>query len=392
MIGQLLIQPEANSVGVRIRKTLGRLAYTILLLLFYCIAASQAIESFSYKWTTVASNDSFGLKSVLDGSNPKPFAYRLLIPSVINGVVDHCPKQWLHPILERSKMALDSVIGYNHENNHKFVELDDKVASSYGLIVILDFVVFVTTLFLLRNLTKLLIVNDSHHDNFFVDFSPILFSLMIVISYRTHNGFVYDHFELFALVAYIYFSWKHNHISSTITLALAILNKETAFFFPVFGLAISYIRNQGLSLPKNWIIIIEFVVVIAGFISIRYMLRDHPGGPFEWHLPDNADFWMSTMPYLALTTPHFQLIPLPKPSNIIVLLPILFSIFGFWNKKPAVIRITLLISACINLPLFFAFCYRDEFRNLSLMFPFMYLAATHTIYMHYTKEHGGCLA
>ena len=38
--------------------------------------------------------------------------------------------------------------------------------------------------------------------------------------------------------------------------------------------------------------------------------------------------------------------------------------------------------SALNIPLFILFCYQDEYRNLSLMFPFLYLAAVHTS-LHY---------
>lgn len=359
-------------------------SYAILIALFYSIAASQAIQSFSYKWTTIAVHKQYSLDKVFEGTAPKPYAYRILIPSVINGVIDYAPDHWLLPILKRSKNTLSATIGIESE------KINDKIATSYGLTLLLDFFLLVFTLFTLRELTKKILSIGGALNKLIADVAPILFALMLSISYRVYNGFVYDHFELFALSAYVLFSWEKRWGPSIFILALAILNKETAIFFPLFGLAISYARNQDYQ-PKNdgWKFLAEFVVVIVGFVFVRYLLRNHPGGSVEWHAIGNLDFWLSTTPLSAMTTPHLQVIPLPKPTNIIIFLPIFYSIFGFWIKKPSVVKITLLLSACINLPLFFIFSYRDEFRNLSLMFPFLYLATTHTVLEHYKNIHDG---
>ena len=61
-------------------------------------------------------------------------------------------------------------------------------------------------------------------------------------------------------------------------------------------------------------------------------------------------------------------------------------IFGYWRNKPLAIRLLLILAGLINLPLCVFFCYKDEYRNLSLMFPFLYLSAVHTSLFFFGNE------
>lgn len=360
-----------------------KVVYWIFLFLFYALASSQAIQSFSYKWTVVADVERFSLQEILEFETPKPFIYRAFMPYVINAVIEYTPQELQQILHDRSVLALHANLGKEKTNL-----MDYKFITSYGLILILDFVFLVSTLFMLKAIAKYILADKSKGMTlFFVDVSPILFTLMLSLSYRTHNGFIYDHFELFCLTAYILCCYTNKSTSSLVFLAFAILNKETAVFFPVFGLAIAFVLNN-MKMKKSLLLKFsyELLVVLCGYILIHYIFYEWPGGVVEHHALGNLTFWLSIEPWLmTFTTPHMALVPLPKPSNIVFFFAILCAIFGAWSSKPNLIKIPLIVSLVINLPLFLFFCYRDEFRNLSLTFPFIYLASVHSIIMFYTN-------
>ena len=81
------------------RRWIASASYAVVLVLLYSIAASQAIQSFAYKWTTLVDHGQYSLDKTFEGAAPKPYAYRLLIPAVINGIVKHTPQQWFGPVL-----------------------------------------------------------------------------------------------------------------------------------------------------------------------------------------------------------------------------------------------------------------------------------------------------
>ena len=366
-----------------------RWSYFILLTLLYLLATSQAIQSFSYKWTTIATHKQYSLDKTLEFETPKPYIYRVFMPYIVNVLIDSAPSTLLKKLIERSNNTLQANIGSEVEL------MSDKAVAAYAVIILLDFIFLFLTLWTLRAASKITIRNGNLISNVVTDFCPVLFSLMLTLSYRVENGFIYDHLELLCLSIYVLSTMHRNSLLSIMTLFIAIFNKETAVFFPLLGATIYLAADWNklrashnylnLSFKNSFLIklVLESMVVACGYVLIHYIFNNAPGGAIEFHGPGNFWFWCSFEPWISVTTPHLQLIPLPKPTNILIFLPILIVIFGSWNKKPNAIRFPLMASIVINIPLFALFAYRDEFRNLSLIFPFAYLAALHSITSHY---------
>lgn len=373
---------------------LRRLPYFILLALFYLLAASQAIQSFSYKWTTIAVHKQYSLDKTLKFETPKPYAYRVFMPAVVNMVVDAAPGALLQQLIDRSKNTLQANIGGEVQM------MSNKVIASHAVIILFDYIFLLVTFWVLRAAGKITTRGNSGDAiaNVVTDLGPVLFAFMLALSYRVYNGFIYDHLELLCLSLYMLFSLQRNLLMSICAVAVAIFNKETAIFFPLFGASIYLARTKlspgGLrtwfdsaSNPKLLIkLFFELLVVVSGYVFVHFIFHDALGGPVEFHGPKNFWFWFSLAPWISFTTPHLQLIPLPKPTNILVILPIILVVFGVWNKKPSVVRLPLIVSMAVNIPLFFLFSYRDEFRNLSFVFPFAYLSAIHTMINYYENS------
>jgi len=371
-------QPEEkmNSIYARLKLRVPVATYVLMLMLLYAIAASQAVWSFAYKWTTIANHPEYSLEKIMDGSSPKPYAFRVLVPDAINLASNMVPEQFSGVLIERSRLMLEAVLG-----THYTGMLNDRLALGYALAMISAFLFLFLTLILFRA-TSILYFEKTQVSKVVQDFSPIAYALLLTISYRAHNGFIYDHFEIFIFSLYILLKKRRMFFLSISVLILAIFNKETAIFFPVFGAVIAWSEERRLTGKDLGRIMIESLLVMAGFVTVRIMLMDHPGSSTEWHFFTNLEFWLSWYPLFAITTPHFPLLPLPKPSNIVISWALLLMIFGYWREKPREIRALLLIAGLINIPLFILFCYQDEYRNLSLMFPFLYLATVHTS-LHY---------
>ena len=361
-----------NSTGSSVKLWVPLITYSVMLGLLYAIAASQAVWSFAYKWTTIADHYEYSLEKVLDGSSPKPYASRILVPKAVNLVSNLIPESASGILIERSRQMLEATLG-----GHLAGMMNDKLALAYASSLTSNFFFLFLTLILLRSISTQYF-EKTPVSKVVQDVSPIAFALLLAISYRAHNGFIYDQFEIFIFVLYLFLTKRRTYHLSLIVLALAIVNKETAIFFPVFGAAIRWCEQRRLMAKELGWIVMEFSVVATGFLAIKILLMDHPGSNTEWHFFTNLKFWFSWQPWLAITTPHFPLLPLPKPTNIVVLGTFLLMIFGYWRTKPLAIRALLTLAGLINLPLCVFFCYKDEYRNLSLMFPFLYLSAVHT--------------
>jgi hypothetical protein len=375
-----------NDIFFKLKTNIPSAAYLIILVFLYAIAASQAVWSFSYKWTTIVDHGEYSLEKTLSGEWPKPYAYRLLVPMAINVAVDIIPPGIQKVLIERSRLTLESTVGISSSGGGA-PTMSDQLVLAYAIIIMSNFLFMFFSMILLRRLARDFIL-ISPTSRIIFDFSPIIFSLLLTISYRAHNGYIYDFSEYLILILYIFLVKNKKSILGLILLGFAILNKETAIFLPLFGAIIRWYEDKSWSENKTMISLLEIYVVAIGFVVIRFMLRDHEGLSTEWHFDTNLKFWFSLAPWLAVTTPHIPLIPLPKPSNILVLIPLAMVVFGYWKSKSGVIKSLLLVSGFLNIPLVILFCYKDEYRNMSLMFPFFYLASVHTICKYF--EGSGC--
>lgn len=366
--------------SARLKQAASGATYLSMLLLLYAIAASQAVWSFSYKWTTIVYHPEYSLEKVLSGDWPKPYAFRLLMRNAVSSAADYVPEGIAAHWIERGRQALDATLGADGADT-----LDDRLVLVYAITLTSGFVFLFLSLILLRQISRI-VYPATAVTRGLLDFAPIAFALLLTISYRAHNGYIYDHFELLLLLTYTFLVFTRRNLLTLFVLALAIANKETAVLFPLFGAVIRWSGASRLPRKDAFAALWETAVVGIGYVTIKLMLADHPGVTTEWHFFTNLDFWFSWQPWIASTRPHFALISLPKPSNLLILGVLLLMTFGYWRSKPAQVRWPLIVTAMANLPLFIFFCYKDEYRNLSLTFPFVYLAAVHTMCRYFDDD------
>lgn len=140
-------------------------------------------------------------------------------------------------------------------------------------------------------------------------------------------AFIYDHLELLLISLYLlacFKEWKSIYFILLILFA-AVLNKETAILLPLVGMALSFTRSKEIVSKKSIALLgSQFAVVLAGYIFCSLCDPDRSEAlQAEWHLIGNLNFWSSLDPFLSFTTPHTQIIPFPKPSNILVAAPLI---------------------------------------------------------------------
>lgn len=69
----------------------------------------------------------------------------------------------------------------------------------------------------------------------------------------------------------------------------------------------------------------------------------------------------------------------PNTENILVVLFACWTVAAAWRHLPTAFRTHLLVAALINFPLYLAFCWPGEMRNLSMLVPSLVIViATHT--------------
>jgi hypothetical protein len=60
--------------------------------------------------------------------------------------------------------------------------------------------------------------------------------------------------------------------------------------------------------------------------------------------------------------------------------------FAYWSEKPQWLRLATTIGFAIVLPLVILFCFKDEYRNFSLLFPILFLNSVHTMHSYFSKS------
>ena len=123
-----------NSTYSNVKTWAPLVTYSVMLALLYAISASQAVWSFAYKWTTIGDHPEYSLEKVLDGSSPKPYASRILVPKAINLVSKLIPESVSGILIERSRQMLEAILG-----GHLAGMLNDKLALAYATSLMSNF-------------------------------------------------------------------------------------------------------------------------------------------------------------------------------------------------------------------------------------------------------------
>ena len=264
--------------SVQVGRLVAKSSYWIMLLLFYMLAASQAVQSFSYKWTTIANHEQYSLQKILDHELPKPYVYRPLMPYVIDFIVTNSAADFPSILRMRSQKTLEAVLG---DKNRL---MTTKLVDAYAVIILFDFIFLVATLFVLRAMSRFVFIPlNRTGGSFLSDISPILYALMLSLSYRAHNGFIYDHLEMLCLTLYIILTMYRKWLMSVLVLVIAILNKETAVLFPLLG-AVTFLANSDNRINSTLVIklISESCVVFAGSCLFGFYLEIQRAGALNF--------------------------------------------------------------------------------------------------------------
>jgi hypothetical protein len=193
--------------------------------------------------------------------------------------------------------------------------------------------------------------------------APLVFAQMFPFL-QSRGGYFYDPVELTFLAASVLIACGRFKWLIVLLAPLATLNKE------------SYLLWLPCLLPFFWtdrgrnrqLIQLGAAMVLSG--AVYYLLRmkfaDNAGSPMENHLIENLKLYATPSSYFA--TEHTYALAFPKGVSVVSLAGLGVLIWLGWRRLTALWRRHLLISGAISLPLFVAFCWHGELRNLSFLF------------------------
>ena len=368
--------------------TLSRATYLYAITLLYLLVAASTVDVFMTKWTTVINHPQYSLEKTLAMTTPKPYAFRLLMPIVVNKTFEFLPDKVLQVFSLRARLARDRYLSsdtlrYLYNSDSTAHPWSNELIIKYGLCGMWFFALFSATLLLYRSLA-----NHVSSSRLVCDGSPIIFALALPLSFRAVGGFIYDFSELFLVSLYLWLVLRNRRMWALALLPLAVLNKETAILWPLLILLpYTFVMNREKALRDTALHITLCGVVLIG---LYWFLRDVEGSHADFlQLVSNAGFWLNPRTYLLGLSTGLPLIPFPRPQHVIFLPFLLILFFAYWSEKPQWLRLATTIGFAIVLPLVILFCFKDEYRNFSLLFPVLFLNSVHTMHSYFSKSEAG---
>ncbi|HZZ12021.1 MAG TPA: hypothetical protein VFE79_15140 [Paraburkholderia sp.] len=337
-----------------------------LLIFVYYIAAASSFGGFFTKYH-FRDGEIVSLRLALDGTQDRPFVYRQLLPMTAT-LVDHA-------IPSRLKAAmLQKLAGPTLNDNpiyRFFPSATDSVnplyAVRYLLVYVMTFLSMFAALFVIRAVCVELI-----GDKVAATLAPLLLALIFPLI-LTEGGYFYDMPELLFMALGVLMTLKRRLFLLFVVVLLGTLNKESYLLFactlyPIA--AIRYSRRQSM-------ILIGALVAVAAVVNavVKHHYMSNGGEMMMYQLGEHVRWLLTPRNYIATEITYG--ISTTKGFHIVHLVLVAIVVKTGWRSLPSAVRMQTGIAGLITVPLFLAFCFRDELRNLSLLLmPFALLLCT----------------
>jgi hypothetical protein len=340
-----------------------KLYFRLIVSLALFLAATASFEGFYSKYHlletgTVNPDLKQTFEATVDGTAPRPFVYRQLLPMTASwfaGVLtSRFPREtdhWLHhgsdglpigarffnsPIVREPQYWLRYCIVYTMVLAAAWIS----AVCIYGLSLQAG---FSPSASLLAAVTLILLM-------------PWL---------STGGGYYYDYPELAFLLLAVWWAASRPWWWLLPLAALATWNKESFLLFvPALYPLLRARTSRGRSFAATVILCVVSGAVWEG-LRIRY--RHNPGVALEFHLPDQLR--MLVHPGIPLLSPEetYGLVVV-RGVYLLLLAFIVWTACRVWKRIPAPYRRHAAIAAVINVPLYILFCQPGELRDLSMLY------------------------
>jgi hypothetical protein len=342
----------------------------LLVAMVYVIVASYVLDRFMSLYAFLGDSPRAGLNAMVDGTAARPFVYRVMVPAIVRVGSSVLEKTAPEPLIGR--LAGDDAV-------KRYTRLDDKGRAElwttrklirFHVAYLVVFASLVLALLAGRYLLTVAHIGST----WFRDFAPAI-ALLFLPPTMSQGAYMYDAPELAFLLGLTALAIAGRWTSYYLILPFAILNKESNIL--LVGTAVALAAGSSRWSPRRAgsHAAMHALIGLPIVIAVRQAFAENPGTPVEDHLRDNFVFWTNPKSYLDLTQTAAALIPMPGAANILMIALAAIAVFAGWLSKPPWLRRLTLVMLTLNLPLLLLFSYRDEFRNLSLAFPALFLCA-----------------
>jgi len=329
---------------------------TTLVFLCYLVAAIS-FGGFFEKWA-FRDGLSYSAIEMMDGVAKRPFVYRQLLPATANMVDAVVPESlnkqftdWMSADPPRRNFI------YRYFSNAKD-STNPQYMLRYYVLFGLCFASYLLAILALRA-----VCCEVYPDA--IAGTLAAFSMALIFPMlTTEGGYMYDMAELLFMALAVLFAIRGRVLPLIGIAALATFNKESFFFFI---LTLYPFLREKFTTRRSMVIEAGLLLLALGInLLVKAYYADNPGvivvDQFHAHLQwllNPASYFLFEVNYGAVTTKGF---------NIVHLIIVVFVVRNAWAYMPKVLKKHGWMAAAINIPLFIAFCYRGELRNLSMLF------------------------
>jgi len=275
----------------------GRRALIAFTLLLACFLSYKAVHN-QVTETSVLSESRVSIVSYLDGTITRPFAFRVLTPTLIRVVRDGVRMDSLISAVPRFAQDKISTI---------CARATAEPAAPCG--TVMAFAAVSGLYFLLFLAAMWLLAMRMFGNNAVVAFGCVVLSFLAVNSViLLRLSHIYDYGVLMFVALLLLCLEYRKHVLFCIVLVLACLNKESAI---IYWLAFAVVNLRRLPIARNAAYcatqILSFLVVYG---SVRYIFRDNPGQGLELYLLPQISFFSEkyTLAFLLWTLPLIALV------------------------------------------------------------------------------------
>ncbi|HHI02241.1 MAG: hypothetical protein DRP51_04285 [Candidatus Zixiibacteriota bacterium] len=352
-------------MNLRVDKYSSHFRYIFLALLYFVVCL-VVLNTFMDLNGFRGDSERFGFNKMMTYTAERPFAYRVLTPVLINGIVSLIPESAI------AKLEKDLL----HDSNLlRYVDVtenwDAVLSAKYHLTYFYLFLCLLIAIYALRKLTGIICNPPAA----VLDFAPALAFIFLPMTF-IHGGYMYDFPELMFYIVTLVLILKSRWPLYYLIFPLAVLNKEVGFFIILF---FAVLKFREMPKPVFWRhIAAQLIIGLAILVFIRILFADNPEPLYSSRIITNLLFWINPLSYFKFYETYAPLLGIPRGGNIISLFLLIFAVLYKWKEKPVQIRTLFKYSAIVMLPLFLFLGNRDEIRGLALLFPLIYLLAVPT--------------
>ncbi len=316
-----------------------------IILLTYALTAFCVLHIFMLNngWFRELKDWSFSFDRMVSFTADRPFAYRVLMPALVNAGACVFPKDFLR---EHRQWLIEGspLVRYSKNTLFRYESLALKVHLQY-------FYLYLSLVFLLytvRSITKYLYTFPA----VFADAAPALALLFLPLTFAW-GGHIYDFPELLLAALCLLCIIKKKWLFYYPVFVLAILNKEVNVLLVLFFIAFCRDTMAKKDLLKH----AAAQVLIGAFLVlwIRFLFAENPEifnlGNYWKH---NIRYWLNPRSYVLFWDAYHVGLPIfPRGSNFLLIALTAFFVFYKWKDKPAQVKRLFIYTSTFMIPLFF---------------------------------------